>query len=813
MKTVSLFSGCGGLDLGFIQAGFDIIYANDFDKYAVESYKHNISDHIVHADITKLDVKDIPKHDILIGGFPCQPFSKLSYQQGFLDKTRGTLFFDVARIIKEHRPKLVVLENVRNLKNHDKGRTLEVIRSTLEAMDYTVKTQVLNSSSFSVPHNRNRIFIVCIRKDIAATMPTEFTYPIGKPLNTDEINLQSILETNVDSKYYLSHKILPTILSHGTGGYYSKSEIDLKIARPLTATMAKMHRANQDNYVTQSNLEAEASGKTNIRRLTPRECARLQGFPESYEIIVSDAQAYKQFGNAVTVNVAKSLATQLLFSIPGLTNRGDELFLSWDKCQTTADKKQLFSYVKETYEHLALEKPIIHPSEMSIINAFKLGFIDNPESFEPFLKEVSQNTSIDIEQFKLFLTALSHNNGTCEIPNICKTCRATLRDQGLNSKKPTLIDLFCGAGGMSLGFRQSGFHTLFANDIEPSCIETYIYNHPEVDPKNIVLGNITDFATTITQSLNKRSVDLIIGGPPCQSFSNGNRQRIIDDPRNHLYREYVKIVETTQPKFFVMENVVGMRKIASQVIEDFKQIGFEVEYKVLTASDFGVAQNRKRLIFIGNRLGVDNKKLFKEIEQLCTTVPNFTLYDAIADLPALKALQIKNSTEFESDENGYRIAVNSTNQVTPYQKLINIKDSSPLVYNHKARYNNERDIEIFSRLHQGDKSDDPKIADIMPYSSRNHIFKDKYFKLIYNQPCKTITAHMKFDCNMYIHPTQARGLTPREAARVQSYPDNYFFKGPFTKTYMQIGNSVPPLMARVIGDVIRTHVKIVQPNN
>ncbi len=129
--------------------------------------------------------------------------------------------------------------------------------------------------------------------------------------------------------------------------------------------------------------------------------------------------------------------------------------------------------------------------------------------------------------------------------------------------------------------------------------------------------------------------------------------------------------------------------------------------------------------------------------------------------------------------------------------------ASPIMCNHKARYNNDRDIEIFGRMNPVDKSDDPKIADIMPYKSRSNIFKDKYFKLESDKVCKTITAHMKFDCNMYIHPSQARGLTPREAARVQSYPDDYFFRGSYTKTYMQIGNSVPPLLGRAIAQAIR----------
>lgn len=322
MKTVSLFSGCGGMDLGFQNAGFNIIFANDFDKYAAQSYRHNLGDHIVEGDLSQIHEFEVPAHDILIGGFPCQPFSMMGLQQGFLDNVRGTLFFDVARIIEHHLPAVVVLENVRNLRTHDNGNTLRVIIETLQGMNYNVQYDVLNSVNFGVPQVRNRLFIVCIRNDVAEQMARPFQFPTPIELDTTQVNLQSILEQNVDSKYYLSHKILPTILSHGSGGYYSKSEIDLTIARPLTATMAKMHRANQDNYVTDPNPFAEAVGKTNVRRLTPRECARLQGFPENYEIIVSNSQAYRQFGNAVTVNVAEAIANSILEVLPANVRGG-----------------------------------------------------------------------------------------------------------------------------------------------------------------------------------------------------------------------------------------------------------------------------------------------------------------------------------------------------------------------------------------------------------------------------------------------------------------------------------------------------------
>ncbi len=289
-KVCSLCSGCGGLDLGFIQAGFEIVWANDIDKYAVESYRENIGDHIVQGDINEIELTSIPNHQILIAGFPCQPFSIMGEEKGF-DDNRGSLFFRICKLIDLHMPEVVVLENVGRLLTHKNGSTFKIVQDELMKRGYCVYKKILNSSNFGVPQTRNRIFIVCFKnKEI------QYEYPTSKALDKE---LKDILEPNVDKKYYLSEKIKKTILSHGSGGYSSKPEIDLKIARPLCATMAKMHRAGQDNYVTT---------EMGLRRLTPRECARLQGFDENYRIVVSDCQAYKQFGNAVTVPVAYAVA-------------------------------------------------------------------------------------------------------------------------------------------------------------------------------------------------------------------------------------------------------------------------------------------------------------------------------------------------------------------------------------------------------------------------------------------------------------------------------------------------------------------------
>ncbi len=395
----------------------------------------------------------------------------------------------------------------------------------------------------------------------------------------------------------------------------------------------------------------------------------------------------------------------------------------------------------------------------------------------------------------------------CESCPIRKYCNHYIikKRASVNADSPKMIDLFCGAGGLSLGFAQEGFVAVLANDIEECCVDTYAHNHPEIPRSQIVRGDINEMINDLDSYLGTAQVSIIVGGPPCQGFSMANRQRLIDDPRNHLYRSYVEVVKKVLPPFFVMENVKGMLGVAGQVIEDFEAIGYTVSARVLNAKDFGVPQNRERLIYIGNRIEIDNDRIFEEILSSAQTARQHVLQDALFGLKPLSALRSKNATEVSTAESGGKITM-GTGASNDYIDLINQGRTSTIVYNHKARYNNDRDIEIFSRLNPGDRSDDPKIADIMPYARRNDIFKDKYFKLEPAKVCKTITAHMKFDCNMYIHPTQARGLTPREAARVQSFPDDYFFRGAYTKTYMQIGNSVPPLLGRAIAHVIRKYL-------
>lgn len=389
-------------------------------------------------------------------------------------------------------------------------------------------------------------------------------------------------------------------------------------------------------------------------------------------------------------------------------------------------------------------------------------------------------------------------------------------------RKPQIVDFFAGAGGLSLGFTQSGFGVCLANDFEEVCVNTYRYNHPEVPSERVIQDDIRSIVDDIHNHINGESVDVVIGGPPCQGFSSANQQRIIYDPRNELYKYFLKGVERILPKFVVMENVRGMLSVAEQVVEDFtsikvvrqgKEYSYIVGYQVLNSVDFSVAQNRERLFYIAIRNDVSISKkitpktIFEEIKRECEANPKFVLSDALEGIKPLEAPREKNQNEIDSEISGKKVDWNRYSSVmNPYLKVINNGQECPLIFNHKARFVNETNYEIYRLLEQGDDASNYKIAGIMPYSNRLHCFKDKYYKLIANRPSRTITAHLRMDCHSHIHPEQVRAITPREAARVQSFPDNYVFLGAYLKTYMQIGNAVPVLMGKGIASVIKKYI-------
>lgn len=389
------------------------------------------------------------------------------------------------------------------------------------------------------------------------------------------------------------------------------------------------------------------------------------------------------------------------------------------------------------------------------------------------------------------------------------------------SDKPCFVDFFAGAGGLSCGFVQAGFKVCFANDFEDVCVRTYRYNHPELPAEKVLKGDIREIVDNI-QDYVSEPVDMVVGGPPCQGFSSANQQRIIDDPRNELYKYFVKAIKKLLPKFVVMENVKGMLKVADQVVEDYgsideirdgKHYTYNVAYEILNSADFSVAQSRERLIYIAIRNDIAGERdltpqrIFDDIENANKGNIVHNLEEALQYIKPLDAPRIKNMNEVDSDSTGKKVDVNKfTGNENAYLRLINAGRDIPYIYNHKARYVNDINYDIYRLLDQGNDASDPKIAEIMPYTNRLHCFKDKYYKLIANRPSRTITAHLRMDCHSHIHPYQVRALTPREAARCQSFPDDYFFLGAYLKTYMQIGNAVPCIMAKGIANAIKKYL-------
>ena len=303
---IDLFAGIGGMRIAYERAGAHCVYSNEWNKYSQQTYFANFGEQ-PDGDITQVNENDIPDHDILVAGFPCQPFSiagvskkqSLGRATGFEDKTQGALFFDICRILKAKRPKAFMLENVKNLCSHDKGRTFKVITESLDELDYEVFYQVLDGQNY-VPQHRERILIVGFdRKRYGENIDFEFKLT---PVDPKPV-MRNILDTDVNDKYTLSDKLWNYLQNYaekhkaaGNGFGYSIADPD-GVARTLSARYFK----------DGSEILIEQDGK-NPRRLTPREGARLQGFPESFKIPVSDTQAYRQFGNSVVVPLMSDVA-------------------------------------------------------------------------------------------------------------------------------------------------------------------------------------------------------------------------------------------------------------------------------------------------------------------------------------------------------------------------------------------------------------------------------------------------------------------------------------------------------------------------
>ena len=384
-------------------------------------------------------------------------------------------------------------------------------------------------------------------------------------------------------------------------------------------------------------------------------------------------------------------------------------------------------------------------------------------------------------------------------------------------KKHTFIDLFAGAGGMAEGFYQEGYMALTHIELDKyACLTLQErmrhYGYHENEINKIKPTDITDknIISIIESNIGKTSdIDVIIGGPPCQSFSSHGKARdpfsMKKDPRNYLYENYLNILNYFKPKFFVFENVSGIlstkikgKSIIKDIFDGMKKNYNIVENKdmiLLNAVDFGVPQDRKRIIIIGTRkdLSINPKSIYDELKNITKKLKKTTVRDAISDLPKLKPSEGMQTVNF-----------NPTNK-SSYLKLIR-QNNYNLLHGHIARNHNELDRKRYRLMakNKWDLSDlyqnEPSLIHI-----KKRLFNNSYCVQNYDAPSKTIIAHLYKDGNQFIHPdyTQERSITPREAARLQSFPDDFVFPCSITQQYKQIGNAVPPLMSKYIAMVLK----------
>lgn len=366
------------------------------------------------------------------------------------------------------------------------------------------------------------------------------------------------------------------------------------------------------------------------------------------------------------------------------------------------------------------------------------------------------------------------------------------RQSSIEGRRWTAIDLFCGAGGLSEGFRQAGFHVLAGNDFDEFAGQTFAATHPEA---TFLPGPIEDISADDflkAAGLKRSELDCLVGGPPCQAFSVYNHQRGLHDKRSSMFREYLRIVEGLNPKWVVMENVTGIHSVGGgQAVADIfaglADLGYNVEQRVLRAEDYGVPQERRRVFFIGNRLGLP-LRWPEPTHGPDRDLPYVTIWDAIGDLPPLKngeapagPLEYASEplNEYQRDLRGDRSHV--SNHAAPRLGAINLARMK-----HIPEGGSWRDIP-FDLLPAGMKR------------ARRSDHTKRYGRPFRESLSSTILTKCDLHWGAYIHPVQDRTFTVREAARLQSFPDWFEFTGPRTEQYVQVGNAVPPLLAKQVG--------------
>jgi DNA (cytosine-5)-methyltransferase 1 len=696
INVLSLFAGAGGLDIGFENAGFNIICATDFDDDCANTYRKNKPDiPFIHNDIQNITSRDILKAtnglkpDVIIGGPPCQGFSTIGAKLS--SDPRNFLFERFAYFTKEFKPKLFVIENVKAISTMYGGKYKDYIISTFKDIGYDVYFTVLNSADFGVPQVRQRAFFVGVLKGYSVFDLPRPTHGIGDvkhlgigPFINDLANKdESFCENHIALEH--SEVVIQRYRLIPEGGKLPPpDELPESLRRKnFGNTYKRLHRAKPSLTLVPGNNAFPVHPFLD-RSLTPREAARIQTFPDNYKFTGNRRKQCIQVGNAVPPKLAEALACE----------------------------------VKNSY-----------------------------------LKITKNACEISLQEGQQIIKSNFTNHYT-------------------------FIDLFCGAGGFAVGFERAGFTYLCGNDINPNSRDTH---ESYFKNSKFVFGDITQ--KNVKSEILKNAKDdlfLLVGGPPCQGFSiYGNRRFVntkdydpMEDPRNHLVKHYVEMVKLTNPKWVIMENVSGFANLndgyfRDYVIKSLKRIGYKnIEWKVLNCADYGVPQLRKRFVLIANRtnniIPWPKKKFFQNPKDW--QKPFRTVGEVISDLKTKK----------------------SFSEYTCHVPM-----------NHKPLL-----VERLKYTPEGEKMDLDRMPDNLKKSYRSNNVKNYsgvYKRLHREKPSITLVpGHNAFP----IHPTLNRSLTVREAARIQTFPDDMEFKGSRQEQCIQVGNAFPPLLAELIGNNI-----------
>ena len=706
LKVYSLFTGGGGFDIGFKEAGFEIIGASDIWKESENTMKLNYPEiPFICKDVRLLTAKEILKStngvypDVIIGGPPCQGFSVMGDKNSA--DPRNKLFEAYVRLVDDLQPTCFVFENVKGVKTMFGGRYLREIANSFASIGYNLYLKVLNSADYGVPQNRQRVIIFGTKLDKAFSFPKQNFDSIGKLKSMKNVG-EAIMDLAKKSKTTPNHIALDhneTVIRRykliPEGGKLPPPEqLPVEIRRKnFGNTYVRLDRKKLSTTMVPGNNEFPIHPVLN-RSLTPREAARIQSFPDDFIFTGPRREQCILVGNAVPPLMGAKIALE----------------------------------VKE----FILNKKYVGDGEDLLLKAGK-----------KMIEEVT-----------------------------AKTKKA-------KSNQLNVIDLFAGAGGISIGFMNAGYNVLLDADFDSAVAKTHKHNFPEIP---FVHGDLSDplIEKQVFKTVGDAEVDIIVGGPPCQGFSMFGKRRFVTtkdydphtDERNKLIFTYLKYVKKFKPKWFMMENVPGLPTLddgwfIKELIKEIEKLGYKNhDWKIINTADYGVPQKRKRFILLANRLG-----------QL---------------IPWPKPKYYESPNDWQKP---YRAVGEVINDLADKKTLGKF-------FNHEPMNHSEKVMERFSHIKEGKKLDPNELPEHLKQSQFGkeiQSFSKVFFRLDRNKPSHTLVpGHSAFP----IHPFLNRQLTVREAARIQTFPDYLEFLGSHGQQCKQVGNAFPPMAAEVFANMI-----------